>query len=158
MMIENSILALVEREKVRDVIVAYCMALDEGNLVRVAECFSEDAVADYGPGRGGVRCGAAAIVERIAIGQSPFLRTHHQLGQMQVVLAEEGAAVAVSYVTAWHQRHTGEKEIACLRYIDSLRRDDYRWTIHSRRVEASFVDGFPGTTWDWVKRERRSPD
>jgi hypothetical protein len=153
---ENRILASIEREEVRDVIVAYCMALDEGDMDGVADCFAFDALADYGPGRGGVHKGSPAIVGRIAHGQAVFRRTHHQLGQIHVTLHGNDAR-AVSYVTAWHERYTGEREIACLRYIDMLQQVDSRWMIQSRRVEASFVDGFPGAPWDWVKRKRHVP-
>jgi ketosteroid isomerase-like protein len=153
MLKENRILASVEREEVRNAIAAYCMALDEGDMDSVADCFALDALADYGPGRGGVQTGSRAIVERIAQGQAVFRRTHHQLGQIHVTLHGDEAQ-AMSYVTAWHERYTGEREIACLRYIDGLRQVDSRWMIHSRRVEAAYVDGFSGTQWDWVKRKR----
>jgi len=154
--LEDPVRDLLERERVRDVIAQYCLSLDAGDLRGVAHCFASGATADYGPGRGGPLEGVAAIVERIARGQAGFRRTHHQLGQICVELAPATAnartAHAVSYVTAWHERSTGEREVVCLRYIDDLQYGDSRWMIIARRVEAAYVDGFPGTSWLWVNR------
>ena len=150
---DDRIVEMLERESVRRVISGYCIRLDEGDMEGVAECFDATATADYGPGRGGLIMGAPGIVARIALGQSGFRRTHHQLGQVDVTF--DGAeAHALSYVTAWHERFTGEQEIACLRYVDVLRHTNSAWLIVSRRVDAAFVDGFPGTDWNWVRRPR----
>ena len=144
--------ALLHREGVREVIANYCVRLDEGDIGGVIQCFAKDATADYGPGRGGMIVGATAIGERIARGQSVFRRTHHQLGQIRLTMAAMEAHT-LSYVTAWHERYTGEQEIVCLRYLDTLRCTGSQWAIAIRRVEASFVDGFPDTTWNWVPRK-----
>jgi len=142
---------IVESNRIRELLANYCIWLDEGNIDAVRTCFASDAAADYGPGRGGMIVGANAIADRIAAGQSSFRRTHHQLGQIRLSITGPTAST-LAYVTAWHERHTGEREIVCLRYLDQLRSADARWTIAARRVEVSFVDGFPGTTWNWVKR------
>jgi SnoaL-like domain len=142
---------LLEREHIRQVLATYCLRLDEGDIAGVIACFTEDAIADYGPGRGGLVVGAGAIGERIARGQSTFRRTHHQLGQIHIECAVPEAR-ALSYVTAWHERYSGEREVVCLRYIDLLKKAGSQWAIATRRVETSFVDGFPGTDWNWVAR------
>jgi len=143
--------SLLEREDIRRVLAMYCLRLDEGDIAGVIACFAEDATADYGPGRGGLVVGAGAIGERIAGGQSAFRRTHHQLGQIYIECVGTEAR-ALSYITAWHERYSGEREVVCLRYIDLLKRAGSRWAIATRRVETSFVDGFPGTDWNWVAR------
>jgi len=148
---QDHLQTVLESNKIRELLANYCIWLDEGNIAAVAQCFSHDATADYGPGRGGVIVGPKAIGERIAAGQSVFRRTHHQLGQTRLDLAGQEAA-ALTYVTAWHERFTGEQEILCLRYIDQLRKDDAVWSIAARRVEAAFAQGFPGTAWNWVHR------
>lgn len=140
-----------ESNRIRDLLADYCIWLDEGNIAAVRTCFADDATADYGPGRGGLIVGAQAIADRIASGQSTFRRTHHQVGQIRLSLRAP-AASTLTYVTAWHERLTGEREIVCLRYVDQLSAADGRWAIANRRVEVSFVDGFPGTEWYWVKR------
>ena len=143
--------ALADRIDVDDTLALYCEKLDEYDMAGVAECFAPDAEADYGPGRGGLLRGRAAIVARIEMGQAVFRRTHHQLGQTRVSFGADGAS-ALSYVTAWHERFTGEREVVCLRYLDLLRRDADRWRIARRSIEVALVDGFPGVEWNWVRR------
>jgi hypothetical protein len=50
----HELTALLEREHVRQVLATYCLRLDECDFAGVIACFAEDAVADYGPGRGGL--------------------------------------------------------------------------------------------------------
>ncbi len=147
---------LTECESIRDVLSLYCERLDEADFDGVGECFSEEATADYGPGRGGLVKGRSAIAERIAHGQAAFRRTHHQLGQIRTTLRGDEADT-LSYATCWHERYSGEREIVCLRYIDVLRRAD-RWLIVHRRTEVSWVEGFPGTAWTWVTRKGLGAD
>ncbi len=148
---DDRLKALLERERICEVLARYCIRLDEGDIDGVAQCFATDATADYGPGRGGPLTGRTAIAERIRRGQSVFRRTHHQLGQIRIDLDARGAN-ALSYMTTWHERFTGEQEVVCLRYLDTLVQRDAVWQITSRRVEVSLVDGFPGTEWRWVRR------
>ncbi len=140
-----------ERERILDTLALYCERLDEYDIAGVAKCFTEDAVADYGPGRGGEIAGRDALVARIATGQRVFRRTHHQLGQSRIDLDGDEAS-ALTYVTAWHERFTGEREIVCLRYRDRLRREATDWRITRRAIEVAFVEGFPGVEWNWVRR------
>jgi ketosteroid isomerase-like protein len=131
----------------------YCECVDRYDLDGVAATFTDDAVTDYGPGRGGEVAGREAIRERIGRGQAEFRRTHHQLGQTLLEEEGKGALTATTYVTATHERWAGEHETACLRYVDRLvAGDDGEWRIASRRVEASVVDGFAGVPWAWVPR------
>ena len=143
-----------ECERIRDVLARYCERLDEYDIDAVAQCFSEDAVTDYGAGRGGEIRGRAAIAKRIATGQSEFRRTHHQLGQVRIRL-HDGGAESTSYMMTWHELPSGKKDLVCLRYLDHLCQIDGEWLISHRRVEVTLVDGFEGTEWNWV--ERRTP-
>ena len=118
----------------------------------MAATFAEDAVTDYGAGRGGRVEGRAAIRARIAAGQAEFRRTAHVLGQSLVEI-QGHRAEGVTYVTAWHEWHDGRQAALRLRYIDVFRRDEgRRWLIAERRVEAMGVEGFEGTEWNWVAR------
>ena len=143
---------LWQYEEIRDVLARYCECLDEYDIDGVAKCFTEDAVADYGAGRGGEIRGRGAIAERIASGQREFRRTHHQLGQIRIRLYDDHAE-STSYLTAWHELPSGAKDLVCLRYLDTLRRIDGEWLIAGRRVELTIVEGFEGTEWAWVKRK-----
>ena len=142
---------MTDRDRILDTLALYCERLDEYDIAGVAACFAPDAVADYGPGRGGEIAGREALVARIAHGQSVFRRTHHQLGQSRIEIDGDGAT-ALTYVTAWHERFTGEREIVCLRYRDWLRREASNWLITRRAIDVAWVEGFPGVEWNWVKR------
>jgi hypothetical protein len=143
--------AAAARAGIENTLALYCEKLDEYDLAGVAGCFTAEAQADYGPGRGGVIGGRAGIVARIEKGKAVFRRTHHQLGQSRIALHGD-AAEALTYVTAWHERFGGEREIVCLRYRDMLHREAERWRIARRSIEVALVDGFPGVQWNWVKR------
>jgi hypothetical protein len=143
--------ALLARQGIEDTLARYCERLDEYDIAGVASCFAADAEADYGPGRGGVIQGRDAVVARIEAGQAVFRRTHHQLGQSRIDIDAERAQ-ALTYVTAWHERFSGEREIVCLRYRDVLRQEAGGWRITRRAIEVALVDGFPGVEWNWVRR------
>ena len=147
----KSIEELRDRERIRELLGTYCSRLDEYDIAGVAACFSEDAEADYGPGRGGAVKGRKNIAARIASGQKLFRRTHHQTGQILIDLLGKEANT-VSYQITWHELQDGSKELVCLRYIDKLAVTDGDWLISHRRVEVSVVDGFEGTQWNWVQR------
>lgn len=141
-----------ECERIRDLLARYCERLDEYDIDGVARCFSEDAVTDYGAGRGGEVRGRAAIAKRIAAGQKAFRRTHHQLGQVRIRL-DGDEAESTSYQMTWHELQSGQKDLVCLRYLDRLHNYDGDWLIRHRRVEVTLVDGFEGTEWNWVARK-----
>lgn len=64
--------------------------------------------------------------------------------------ADNGSGL--SYMPTWHERHSGEREVVHLRYLDAFIRTQVGWRIASRRVEASGVLGFEGVEWHWVQR------
>lgn len=143
---------LLDRQAIVDTLARYCERVDEYDLDGMADTFCDDAVTDYGPGRGGLVVGRVAIRARIAQGQATFRRTSHQLGQSRVQLRGDEAD-AVTYVTAWHEwRDDGRQEALRLRYVDVLRRTPDGWRIAARKVEALGVEGFAGVEWMWVRR------
>lgn len=144
-----------ECEQIRDLLARYCECVDEYDIEGVGACFSDDAIADYGAGRGGEVRGREAIAARIAAGQKPFRRTHHQLGQIRIKL-DGDRAEARSYQMTWHELESGRKDLVCLRYLDKLQKIAAAWQITYRTIEVTLVDGFPGTEWNWVAR--RKPD
>ena len=143
---------LLDRQAIADLLSRYCQTLDEYDLDGMAATFAEDAVTDYGAGRGGRVEGRAAIRARIAAGQAEFRRTAHVLGQSLVEI-EGHHAEGITYVTAWHEWPDGRQDSLRLRYVDVFRREEgRRWLIVERRVEAMGVEGFEGTEWNWVTR------
>ena len=146
---------LADRGAIADLMALYCERVDEYDIDSVAALFTEDCVTDYGPGRGGVIAGRAAVRDRIAAGQAQFRRTQHQLGQSRVWFdpAAPDRADAVSYVTATHEEWDGSLWRAHLRYVDELARAGGRWLLSARRVHAAVIEGKPDIAWTWVQRQ-----
>ncbi|MDH4277967.1 MAG: nuclear transport factor 2 family protein [Acidimicrobiia bacterium] len=147
-----------DRIAIGDLLARYCDRLDAYDIDGVAACFTDDARADYGPGRGGEIVSRQAIGDRIRDGQAAFRRTHHQLGHSTITFDgtfdgdDPTRAAAVTAAMTWHERWAGERELLALRYVDELLRVDGVWLIDRRRVEISIVDGFEGTSWYWWPR------
>ena len=104
--VTGEVRALLQERRIMKTLARYCVCLDEYDIEGVMACFTTDATADYGPGRGGLVRGREAIAARIARGQAAFRRTHHQLGQVAITLRRQ-TALATTYVTAWHERDDG---------------------------------------------------
>ncbi len=138
-------------QAILDLLAQYCERVDRYDIDAVAETFTEDAVTDYGPGRGGLVTGRTAIRDRIARGQAEFRRTHHQLGQILLEPGPDGVH-GITYVTAHHERWDGTIEVACLRYVDVITTGPDGPLLASRRVEADVVQGFEGVAWVWTPR------
>jgi ketosteroid isomerase-like protein len=144
-----------DRVAITDVLALYCERIDEYDMDAVAELFTTDAVMDFGPGRGGVLRGRAALRARFAGGQAGFRRTHHHLGQVRLTpddTAPDGRVHAVSSCSAGHERHDGTQWRVGLRYVDVLVRED-GWRIAERRIEAALVEGGPPDGWAWIGRK-----
>lgn len=148
---ESMMCELLDRQQIADLLARYCQRLDEYDIEGVAATFTDDAITDYGPGRGGEVVGRTEIAARIADGQASFRRTAHQLGQSMITI-DGDAAEATTYVTAWHEWRDDRQEALRLRYIDRLSRTAEGWLIAHRRLEAMGVEGFAGTEWTWVQR------
>ncbi len=148
-----------DRRAIADLLARYCDRLDGYDIDGVAECFTDGARADYGPGRGGEVVGRPAISDRIRSGQAAFRRTHHQLGHSTVTFDADDPtqASAVTAAMTWHERRNGDQELLALRYVDHLCLVDGRWLIDRRRVEISMVQGFAGTDWHWWPRRDPTP-
>jgi len=142
---------LADRLAIARTLATFCARVDEYDMDAMSAVFTEDCEVDYGPGRGGPQSGRSAVHARIALGQSQFLRTHHQLGQ-SIVDLDGDSAHAMTYVTAWHLERDGSISQARLRYVDELRRTAAGWQISRRVGLASGIVGFEGVPWNWVPR------
>ncbi|MBT9476174.1 nuclear transport factor 2 family protein [Polaromonas sp.] len=145
---------LIDRQLIGDLLARYCQRLDEYDIEAIGAVFSDDAVMDQGPGRGGPVVGRQTILDGMKIRQALFRRTHHQLGQCVVDLHGDTAS-ALTYVIAWHQTWAGEVQTARLRYLDQLVRGATGdWRIAHRQSQSLGVEGFGEAQWNWVDRQR----
>lgn len=151
---DSALAQLIDRQLIADVLARYCQHLDEYDIDAIGAVFSDDAVMDQGPGRGGPVLGRQAILAGMKTRQALFRRTCHQLGQSVVELHGDTAS-ALTYVNAWHQTWAGEVQTARLRYRDRLVRvAPGDWRIAHRQSQAMGVEGFGEAQWNWVERLR----
>lgn len=147
--------SLPQRAAIADVLATFCERIDEYDYLGAAAVFAEDCLVDYGAGRGGPVYGRAACAERFRKGQAEFRLTHHQLGQIRVVVDAGGErAGAITYITAWHEDWAGGRSVVRLRYLDTFTRTPEGWQIAERQVHAAGIEGFEGVQWNWVPRAR----
>jgi hypothetical protein len=153
------------RDGVLDLLALYCELIDEYEIDATAALFTADCVVDFGPGRGGVLHGRAAVRDRLASGQAGFRRTHHQLGQSRLCPDRGGDRVeAVTYATASHELADGSRWRVGLRYVDVVvrretppelpERASTDWAIAQRALVATLVEDGPPEGWTWVPRRR----
>jgi hypothetical protein len=134
---------LMARQRIADVIHAYCLHVDRNEPKKVAALFSTDCVVDYGPGLGGPIDGAEALAAALAPGLARFEATHHQVSNIQLAFESRNRATGLTYVTAWH-RFPGDTPDATLygQYHDVFVRTHGQWQIAERRLRASGQTGF----------------
>lgn len=124
-----------QRQPIADLLIGYCDAVDQGDIERVIDRFTVEAVVDYGPRTSA--SGRVALTELFGRLLGTTTATSHRITNLVVELHDASSASARSYVTAWHElvRPAGEQLIVHGRYLDRLRNVGGRWLIDERRLE-----------------------
>ena len=130
---ERSLQELIDRQRITDVLVEYCCALDRMDLPRLAALFTGDCVVDYGPQEELQSQGAAAL-EKSLQRMWRWSRTSHHLGNVRIDFAGDDEARVSSYVHAWHERADGSTATILGQYHDRFVRDATGWRIAERRM------------------------
>jgi hypothetical protein len=122
----------IQRARIRDVLEAYCYALDSGNLEVLAGCFSRDVEAVYRQGTPEERhyTGVDELVKQLSHSIAGSEMRTHTSSSIHIVL-RDGTATAVSHATATIVR--GKRiTVRGLRYDDSLILGEDGWRISRR--------------------------
>jgi ketosteroid isomerase-like protein len=133
---------LLDREAIHEVLVRYATALDDRDWDRLASCFTEDAIADYGSG---VFDGPVAIVDLCRQMLSPLQVSQHLLGSFEITISGK-TATSRCYFHAQHVRpglDGGDQLIIAGTYEDSLQKSADQWQIRKRRLVATWQKGNP---------------
>jgi hypothetical protein len=136
---------LADRQAVVDVCVNYALALDSRDWARLRECFTAEAVADYG---GAINAGYDAIEATCRAALEPLDASQHLLGNHLVTLdaANRDAATSVCYFQAQHVKAGlagGPHFVVAGRYDDGLVRTDRGWRIQHRTLTIMWTSGNP---------------
>ena len=135
---ERGLQKLLDRDAIHDVLVRYATSLDDRDWDRLASCFTDDAVADYGTG---IFEGPDAIVGLCRQMLQPLEVSQHLLGSFEITVNGDIAA-SRCYFHAQHVK-SGAKLIIAGTYADSLRHHDGRWLLEKRRLIVSWQEGDP---------------
>jgi hypothetical protein len=134
---------LVARDAITRVLMRYAAALDSREWRLLDECFTPDAVADYG-GIAGVNRGLEAI-KAVVGALERFDATQHLIGNVTIELAGDRARTSC-YLQAQHiLRGTegGESFMLGGTYRDEFVYTQSGWRICNRQLEPSWQIGNP---------------
>lgn len=145
---------LVDRQRISDVLIAYCNALDRMDLPAIATLFTEDCFVDYGPGELFQSRGAKALAKSLER-MWRWSRTSHHLSNIRIEFENGATANAVSYVYAWHERPDGSTATILGQYHDQFVCKQQVWRIAQRRMVMNGCDA--GFNVDINRFERTAP-
>lgn len=135
---------LIEREISR-VLVQYARALDERDWPALQNCFTENALGNYGAEFPALK-GRAQIVALCRRMLQPLDASQHLIGTVQINVQSAAAALSQCYFQAQHVRHAAEG--GALYIIAGTYRDQFlceagRWKIARRELIPTWAQGNP---------------
>ena len=123
----------LDRQKIENTLIAYCIHLDRMDLNALSDLFTEDCIVDYGNDPR-LKSSSAASLAKSLERMWRWQRTSHHLSNVVVEFDKDEIARATSYVVAWHERADGSTAIIMGQYHDRLVRRADKWLIAERRM------------------------
>jgi ketosteroid isomerase-like protein len=128
--------AIEDRNAILDTLMRYGNALDYGDVERLVDCFTEDAVREtWRPDGTCNRWEGAAGTREFAMTHSHAPEKYHKHLILNTIVELYGDAAEVDSYMFRFDAGSGDKSYVWGfgRYLDSMRRDaDGRWRIHKR--------------------------
>jgi len=143
---------LLDERAIERLLFEYCRRADANDPDGLAQCFTEDCVARYGPGPPSI--GATARREQAERDLALFSATSHHLSNIKIEHLDDGRARVDSAVYAWHRPlgSTGSWHLWA-RYQDVVARTPEGWRIAERTLVLVGEEGFP-SDWTWLELAR----
>jgi ketosteroid isomerase-like protein len=142
---------LLDKQAITEVIHRYAQAIDRRDTDLLASIFTSDAVLHYGAGL--FEGPASVLVENWRIGRpSPFLMTHHQVGNILIRLQGGDRASAITYLTAVHRALRDGRildEWVRARYLDRLVKRAGEWRFAERTLVYDWSHVAPADVTSW---------
>jgi len=138
--------ALLEREKIRDVIARLARGEDRRDPAAITAAYWPDSRTDYGVFEGSFDDYLAWVVP----GADAIKNTQHVLGQSVIELAGETALVE-THVNSYHRVDMGAGDRDTLiggRYLDRMEKRGGEWRIAQRTMLYDWYQDF-GDAIDW---------
>lgn len=118
-----------DREAIRDLLTAYCVAMDNGRFAELAALFVEDGVWDGAAGRAAIE---TRLAQRIPVGDEGPRRIHF-LSNIRIAI-DGTTAHAVSNWLVIRASGAGAMVGAAGTYDDDLIKRDGRWLFSRRSI------------------------
>jgi hypothetical protein len=155
MTLTDDIAARLEaKDEIIGLLQEYCLFADRNDCIRLAECFTEDCIADYGPGMGPVRRGRKARQEDAETSLALFTATSHHLSNFVFDFEGDDTAVTSCKLYACHRPVAGGQDWEMwAEYHDRVVRTADGWQIAERRFVLCGERNFPAE-WGFIQAER----
>jgi len=135
---------VADRQEIGELMAEYCYRCDLNDPYGLAQCFTEDCEADYGPGVGPPSRGRDNRRKEAERDLALFEATSHHLSNVIVEFTGPDRARVRSVVHAWHRpKAAGPDWNLRAQYHDEVRRTADGWKIAARRLVVIDADGFP---------------
>jgi len=151
---QDALAELLDKQAIAETIHRYAQGIDRRDPECLASVFTADAVLHYGVG---LYDGPARdmIAGWAPDRPSPFLSTHHHVGNVLVRFSSRARAKAITYFSAVHRaRRNGilVDEFVRGRYLDKLVKRGDQWRIEERRLVYDWSRVDPASGSDWWER------
>ena len=136
--INDQLLALVDKEAIRELAQIYCRAADRKDVELMRSLYHEDATDDHGMFFKGL---ASNFMEQLPAIQEPMAILHHNVTTHNIELNGDKAEGEV-YIIAFHQVKTEQGLFDLLiggRYLDKYEKREAAWKFAHRAVLADWV-------------------
>lgn len=130
--------ALVDKDAIRDLAMAYCRAADRKDTALMRSLYHPDAIEDHGAFFTGL---ASAFIDRLPEIQAPIDILHHNITTHNIRLDGDFAQGEV-YILAMHRVHRDPAPFDVLvggRYLDEYARCDSVWKFARRAILADWA-------------------
>lgn len=141
---EKALQRLLDKDEIVDLVHRYSYLVDRRRYDELVELFTEDCVADYGPGIGPPFRGRDEL--RSMFGDR-FVATSHHNANVLVTFDGEGRASVSTSLYAWHRAVDGTTPRVWGYYDDTVVRTPDGWRFAERHVR---VAGSEGLDLDWL--------
>jgi len=149
---QDKLAELLDKQAIAEAIYRYAQGIDRRDPECLSSVFTSDAVLHYGVGL--YEGPASGLIANWAPDKpSPFLLTHHHVGNILVYFRSPDRAKAITYVNAVHRARRHGKlvdELVRARYFDKFVKTGGEWRIAERRLVYDWSHVGPADeSWWW---------
>jgi len=147
--IEDRLLRLEAKEEIRDLLLAYCEALDGRDTQGFADLFTSDGEWTGGIGSSRTPAGIKAMLDNLfGQGTGRKLQAHHMIGNMMIKVDADTATARSRWMWVTAAQDGRPVMTRGGRYEDELVREDGTWKFRRRQAINEYSDAMPAAGAD----------